>query len=777
MQMKALIAVFAVAAAVAAEAVTLAPETTEVVVARGAPGTVLFAAEELTNFLSRAFGRTVPVTRGEPTPGKTPIILGSNDLSVAAGLAPQKLPRDAFGIRVTDDRVYIAGTDDNRRLDWLIRNDYASPDIRNGTLYGVYCFLERFAGVRMYFPGELGEIVPRQDRIRIGETSFTEAPACVFRHFTTYKLGRWYEDIDAKARRERVNIYCRRLRMTREIPCCHGQYRAKLTKRFGEAHPEYFRLRPDGTRENAYRFDYPLSEHSHTCPSSGIWNELYLDARSYFRGEGPEVRGMLIGSGNDLKPGWGGQGVNREYYDVMPQDGLGMCHCENCKAGAVKGPNWATEIIWSQTGRLAQRLKDEGIAGTITQMAYHPYADVPKVDLPDNIGVQVARRGPWSLGNRRQYETECGSVRAWARKMHRKIWMWTYVGKFYEGVLPDIPLPAPRSWGRYYAGLSDAVDGYYAESETDWFFHHVLDYYVFSKVCWDPKTDVEALLAEHFRLMYGKGAKPMDRFFRILEEKWVREIACRTVDGPMGPVMATPSDYNLFTQIYTPKVMDELKGLLRDAVKAVGREGIEAKRIALVKRQFYDPLRKRATDYLDMISVEKGKAYDRAKGLKPATDWKLSKWRAKDGKMEVSEDKRRVRALPDPKLNDVQVFHRFERPAERLRPNATYRFSWYVRLKGVLPTKGGGGFYVHIDFGEGHDKQVWYPQRGRMTGDMEWVHQSVEAKAPADPRNFAIITFRLYDCTGEMEIEDATIEELPDASVRMAMPQGEGNFT
>ncbi len=48
-------------AATAASAATLEPGKTEVIVAPDAPKTVLFAAEELTNFLAQALGAPVPV--------------------------------------------------------------------------------------------------------------------------------------------------------------------------------------------------------------------------------------------------------------------------------------------------------------------------------------------------------------------------------------------------------------------------------------------------------------------------------------------------------------------------------------------------------------------------------------------------------------------------------------------------------------------------------------------------------------------------------------------
>ena len=68
----------AVAAACAWAGPVLEPGKMEVVVAANAPRPVAFAAEELTNFLSRAFASVVPVV-SSPSEGKVSIVLGDNE--------------------------------------------------------------------------------------------------------------------------------------------------------------------------------------------------------------------------------------------------------------------------------------------------------------------------------------------------------------------------------------------------------------------------------------------------------------------------------------------------------------------------------------------------------------------------------------------------------------------------------------------------------------------------------------------------------------------------
>ena len=753
-----------------ASALVLTPGDFDVVVGPGAPKAVEFAAEELTNFLSRALGAAIPVVE-RPTSGRIAIVLGTNGLSNAAGLAPWKLPRDASEIRVTRDRIYIAGLDDPA-FDMLARMHAGSgsDDHECGTVHGVYEFLERFAGCRFYFPGELGEIVPKASRITVPEGGFTDKPDYSVRYYSDWRHDdAWYDESLPPADIARGHrLEARRLRMkTEEIPCCHGQYQSKFVQRFGETHPEYFIMNADGKREIRDTEEVPYCENAQMCHTSGIWDEIYRDARSYFLGEGPEVRGMLMGKGRYRRPGWSWQAKYGKYYDVMPQDGMRQCRCPKCQAAYAKDDptNYASELIWGQTVRVAKRLKAEGIRGTITQMAYPPHRSVPSMDIPDNVAVMVAERGPWSYGDRRQLESERAEIRAWAKKTGGNVWIWTYVGKFGKSkALVDVPLCAPRSWGHYYASLSDCIFGAYAESETDRFLHHYLDYYVFSKVCWNNRTDVEALIQEHNVLMFGAGAKPMDEFFRILERKWVKEVAANTIDTTVGPVMSPPNDHDLWTRIYSEKVMARLGDCLAAAIRAVPRGSLEARRIALMKAEFYDRIARKGKAYRDMVSVGKWKAYNAAHPeLKPATTWRIDTWGGKKGTLELEEGGRRVHFIPDPVKNDIDVYHFFD----EAKPGRRYRVSWFMKFKDVGPCvlpngklPYSSGLYATV-----HPSPVWkdlvrVPEKTRFSGTMDWIHQSVDVKLSDDPNTHLRLSFRMPATVGEVWVEDATVEEI-----------------
>lgn len=98
--------------------VVLEPGRVEVVIEKKAKKPVAYAAEELTNFLSRALGAAVPVRtrerskKAEVCAGRTvEIVLGETAAAKAAGIDVSEKPRDTFVIKTAGNRVFIVGRD------------------------------------------------------------------------------------------------------------------------------------------------------------------------------------------------------------------------------------------------------------------------------------------------------------------------------------------------------------------------------------------------------------------------------------------------------------------------------------------------------------------------------------------------------------------------------------------------------------------------------------------------------------------------------------------
>ena len=556
----------------------------EIVMATNAPYATRLAAEELNFFLKGILGKPLPVV-SRRTSGKTAIELGGGDARLKA------LGRDGYVVETRSGAVRIAGADDDvadvEKAAFLPDEAPWQPCFRRGTLFGVYAFLERFAGVRMYFPGELGTCVPRSGGIAVAEGRIEASPAFSVRRYG-YSDGPVPADLLGgmdETSFKRLNWY--RLRMeTGHLACCHGAKTHCLSPETWEAiYTNACAILSRNSSKNSYCFRY--------------W-----EARSY--GDQEKTSKNLRNSKTPFLPAAKANRDLSEFesfcayqlvFDAMPKDGftwLRHCHCGWCERNipfSKTDTGFATDLVWRRTAELAARLKERFPAARVSQMSYIPYVRIPTNDIPDNVDVFVARRGPWAEGTAIG-EREKGEVGAWHAKLGRKVSLWNYPDKVdcWNLEMPNIPQLAPRAWGRYYRAVAPHVEGAFAESESDRWLYNYLNYYVFSRLCWNPEADVEAVLSEHHRLMFGAAAKEMAEFFDTLEKCWMKVVA-RPFDTPLGPgVCEAPTDEELRGKIYSPEVMSRLAFLVSSAEAKVAAGSVEARRIALFRREFFIPL-------------------------------------------------------------------------------------------------------------------------------------------------------------------------------------------
>ena len=721
-------------------ALNLAPTNVEVVIPREArreARVVQYAAEELTNFLSRALGAPVPI-RFAMDPAKTAIVLGSNAWSVAAGIDTAKLPRDGFVLRTKGNALYIAGADDD--VAPIRRNK--GFHFQRATLFGVYEFLERHVGCRFYFPGELGEIVPRVSSVAVPDLDETCAPAWTERSISD-DHGSWFDpaaDASAEYLKERY-----RLRMeTRQLPCCHGQYKAKIVQRFGKAHPEYFYQNEKGERVIEDNEEKPYSRNAHLCYTSDVWEEIYRDARSYFRGEGPEVRGMIVGKAPNHKPGWGRQASCGLYYDIMPHDGMRKCCCPRCTevfARAKDPENYANETVWGWTAKIAQRLKDEGLEGSVTQMAYSPYRNVPDIRLPDNVIVTVCNNGGWVRGGRG--EADVALVRAWCEKVG-KVKLYNNTGKFRSSNtnIPNVPSTTPFAVSAFYNRISPYVRGAYFCGPADRFLYTAMNCYCFSRIAWHGQADIPAIMDEHYRLMYGAAAEPMKAFFDIVERKWMTEIIGNVVETSLGTVHLTPSEFRVWTELYNEKAIAPMAELLDKAAASVPAGSLEARRVALVRREYVEAMLGSARAYVAGLSVADEKARRVAHPPKSVVR-DFQPVRITVGKDETDKPFKAVKFAAD------------------LRPGKWYRISYFVKGENVRPYARRGGANAVVWQDESADRGKVYPVVG-FEGTFDWMHHSAEFRVPkAQPAGCRPeVDLRLIHATGTVRFDGLVVEEI-----------------
>lgn len=569
----------------------------EIVVANESP-VVQYAAEELQKRVQQATDAVLPIV-SQRTEGVPAIMLGDNSwLRQTMGVDVDTLPRDGYVIKKIADAIAIAGKD-NPFEDpaKTVSKGIWAQTYQRATLFGVYDFLQRFVGVRYYFPDELGIVVPKYNTLTVPAMDIVEAPDFAQRRTSWYHSGKSFTGDDQGRDFRLGNLDMYRLRAeTMILPNNHGLIRLGLVDRFGEEHPGYFALLDTGKRDN----DMGLpGHHGHLCYSSeGLRQEIYKDAEAFLTGKPASTRGAKTKD----RVGWSPSAFQPGFFNIMPPDGLGpirYCHCPQCQEYVENG-NY-DELIWQFIADIANQLKSNGVSGYITCMAYSTYKRVPDVDLPDNVLVMLAVPGPWLERDPEAQQEYDQLIQDWNAKIapHR-VWLWNYANKYGARNLPGIPTSTPHAIGDYYQRIAPDIAGAFLLSSTDHFLFNYLNWYVFCQVAWDNEVDVNEILQEHHRLMFGAGAEPMGLFFDTIERLWLEECLGETADSPLGPItVAPPSESQLWELIYSTEMINKLEGYFQEAKALVKNDSKSLKRIAFIQEHFLGNIEKQRRAYFD----------------------------------------------------------------------------------------------------------------------------------------------------------------------------------
>ncbi len=565
----------------------------EIVIQAGSPPVVEFAAKELQRFIKKSTGAKLKIVKKQ-TKGIVAIILGDSKAAREAGIKIADLPRDAFIIKKVGNAIYIAGKDAaKKKPEKALKSSVWAQHYQRATLFGVYDFLERFLGVRFYFPGDIGTVVPKHKTLTIPTMDIVEAPDFMQRKVSSYTGGDLPKKLTKKESYAFKNREIYQLRgETEYIPNCHGLSRIGLPYRFAKSNPDYFALLPNGKRDN----DMSLPGHrGHLCfANKGLENEIYTDAEYFFTGRKAKERRIKHKYGES----WDNSGFQPGYFNIMPQDGHGpnnFCRCPNC--WKYYGKNEAGELVWTFIANIANKLKKNGIKGYITAMAYGPYRGVPKINIPENVLVMLAVIGPWGEKAPKYQKKYDQLILDWNKKIApHKVWLWTYASKYGARNIKGPPNVTPRCIGTFFKRNGPNIAGAFMESGSDQFLFNYLNWYVFFKVGWDNSTDVEALLKEHARKMFGPGAKPMSKFYDKLEKLWIKCLG-KTVDTPLGPKGYPPAENIIWENIYSNDTMTELQSFIDQAKKLAANDKDSLARVKFIEKNLYGKLLEARDEY------------------------------------------------------------------------------------------------------------------------------------------------------------------------------------
>ena len=490
-----------------------------------APRTVQEAAAELARVLEIACGARLPVVQEPATPM---ISLGENEVARAAGFTADELPEEGFLIAAADRNLFILGPDTPDGA--LTRGGGCSQ----GTLFGVYEFLERFVDVRWLMPGELGEDIPPCPQLRIEGLPLTGAPDMAYRMLPYIHNGRSV-----------VREWGRRQRLGEALPdgrrgCALWLAHNHVWQRVPDA--EIIRQNPEFAALVGDRRVEPEGEAYKLCTTNPGLIEAFADG----------IMQRIAASPDTLM------------FSISPSDGGGWCECENCMAldeptdpqtwpGSAMLPRNMTRRLgtfYNAVARIVGQHYPDKLLGAYLYYEY-AYPSSEPMEMEPNLFFVLATRAYYgaTLYRRELAEEFPRLMAAWNELLPGRVAYYDLPTKLIPTSTGFIGAPQPTGielFNLIFPALkANNIAGAYFYG-MEWWGTAGAHNYVAARLMYDNDADPKALRDEWLARAYGPAAAvPMSELDEFLEAQ-IREYK------------QNPNDWqwrfmpNLVTRLYQP---------------------------------------------------------------------------------------------------------------------------------------------------------------------------------------------------------------------------------
>ena len=532
------------------------------------------AVQELQECIEISTGAKLPIVQDKIQPPA--IVIGNCDGATAEGLDGSKMPVEGFAIRTAKDHVFIVGQDGP-----IGKDTHAAS---TGTAWGIFEFLERFVGVRWYWPTE------RNGRSTLKASGLTVKPV-------------WLEDAPVFRKREiwppvanswngtgqPLTPLHTRLRAGNSWPISlvvHSPNWAGV-KEYAEQRPECFQLGSDGSR------NFQM-----LCYGNPKTLETYLENIALHFDQGKKAN----------------MGINGDAITVSPNDASIACYCKDCrKLWDERGGQYGTasRILATFVDRLAREVKTRWPDKTIIFLPYLNYTTAPDgFKFPGNVEVQLCGMPGMAYYKEPSVaEAEQANVDKWVAITGRKIQNWHY--SCWPEDKTKAPYQYPHVIKQYYQRNRDKVVGSFINGDGDHFPRQHISLYCWMKVLWNPDFDVDAAMEEFCGRMFGRAASTMRQLLKLQTDGWEKS---RWPTGVLSPKA-------IYELSYPRKTVLRMKELLERA-----RSRASSDPLALQLIEYY------ATPFPALF--EEFETVTEGKGARPLIAQKVGENPTIDGKLD-----------------------------------------------------------------------------------------------------------------------------------------------
>jgi hypothetical protein len=516
--------------------------STKIVVDGKASKEVLFAAEELQQYLKKISGADFEIKEAKDALKEKNIYVGNSKGVNALKVSAEALGKEGFIIQTKDGNLVLLGHDDA------------------GTQFAVYTFLEDQLGVRWLWPGELGEVVPKIKTIRIGQIKENQQPDYKWRNRgpdgalwgattgpTEMHARELVMGLSEKHQAE-VRLWEKRNKWGGiKISGGHSLADAFPGEKYAKTHPEYYAL-VNGKRD----VPGPNYDHKHGCQPctsnpdvvriAGEWATRFFD-------EHPDY----------------------DAVNMSMNDGRGYCECENCmaidaKAHAGEKPSKNSSItdrIFTYINQIAEIVQKRHPDKYIVCFAYGGYKQPPqKVTLNPMVIPQYTLWSAYMHANIEQKESNMRTIKAW-QEASKKMGIYEY---YINGSWPGLPRLAVSLFAENIKELYKMGVDLYQTQAGDEFAINGLNYYVAGKLLWNTSLDPQKILDDFYEKGFGKAGKYVRQYKERMEAAW----KAGTISGK--DISAGDIEDTRILELYTPQLLKDCKEDLAQAANAAENE-------------------------------------------------------------------------------------------------------------------------------------------------------------------------------------------------------------
>lgn len=352
----------------------------DIVLSEKSHGVEQYAAEELAYHIAKATGVKLDiVAEGGADLSKMPyhFFVGATEAAKAAGLPVGKLENEERVLKIAGNGFYLLGGD--VPSDKKAAVSVWGPSAR-GTMYAVYDFLETEMGVRWLWPGKSGEYVPKRLTIALNGIDRRGIEPYVMRFW--HGLGRngikslygWTNWTDMNRYFDEQCKFMVRHRVGKRVQFGSGHAFGKFVERFLDTHPEYFQLKPDGTRGPWH--PGKAGWNCSMCVSNPDLPKIVVDDwyKKYQRDSQKSVFPYL------------------PFVNACENDTPGACLCEKCRSWDGPDPRFKLNAYWNGSDKSPEMSSSRGIYGRLCDMnRWGESATKPPTKYSATVGDRYAK--------------------------------------------------------------------------------------------------------------------------------------------------------------------------------------------------------------------------------------------------------------------------------------------------------------------------------------------------------------------------------------------------